>query len=66
MSQIDIIPQLSSEARAVQAKLRELWADEGVEQLAIFLDPDIVTVLEEIKRLSMHFVDQVARLSDDA
>lgn len=55
--------ELAAEARTVQAKLEQLWADEGVEQLTIFLDPEIVVVLEEIKQVSMDFVEQIAALS---
>ena len=53
-----------SEARSVQARLQELWADEGVEQLEIFLDPDIYSVLNEIKAISMDFISRMAELTD--
>ncbi len=55
---------LSQEARELYARLQALWADEGVEQLSIFLDPEIVQVLEEIKRLSMDFIAKVAGIQD--
>ncbi len=64
MSQDPAVAELSSEARAVRARLETLWADEGVDQLAIFLDPDIITVLKEIKQLSFEFVDKVASFAD--
>ncbi|HEY52965.1 MAG TPA: hypothetical protein G4N94_05875 [Caldilineae bacterium] len=63
MSQTPTMLELAAEARTVQAKLEQLWADEGVEQLTIFLDPEIVVVLEEIKQVSMDFVEQIAALS---
>ena len=65
MSQSQTISQLASQARIVQAQLDKLWADEGVEQLSIFLDPAIVVVLDEIKQVSMAFIEQVATLPDD-
>lgn len=65
MSQSQTIPQLAVQARSVHAQLDKLWADEGVEQLSIFLDPEIVVVLEEIKQVSMNFIDQIAALSTD-
>jgi hypothetical protein len=65
MSQSQTMPELAAQARAVQTKLERLWADEGVEQLSIFLDPEIVIVLEEIKQVSMDFIDQIADLSSD-
>ena len=65
MSQSQTIPKLAAQALAVQTKLDELWADEGVEQLSIFLDPEIIVVLEEIKQVSMNFIGQVATLSSD-
>ncbi len=55
--------QLAQEAREIHAKLTELWADEGVDQLSIFLDPEIIQVLEEIKQLSMDFIAKVAQLN---
>ncbi len=58
------INQLAQEARALTEKLDALWADEGVEQLHIFLDPEITNVLDEIKRLSMDFIRQVAQAAD--
>ena len=57
------LTQLIEEAKTLQAKLEALWADEGVEQLDIFLDPEITDVLKEIKRLSMAFIDKVAQLN---
>ncbi len=65
MSQSQTIPKLAAQALAVQTKLDELWADEGVEQLSIFLDPEIIVVLEEIKQVSMSFIDQVVTLSSE-
>ena len=65
MSQSQTIPKLAAQALAVQTKLDELWADEGVEQLSIFLDPEIIVVLEEIKQVSMNFIGQIATLSGD-
>ena len=59
------MPELAAQARSVQTKLEQLWADEGVEQLSIFLDPEIVVVLEEIKQVSMGFIDKIAALSSD-
>ncbi|NOX61556.1 MAG: hypothetical protein GXP42_06370 [Chloroflexi bacterium] len=53
---------LATEAKALYEKLEALWADEGVEQLEIFLDPDIVSVLAEIKELSLDFVRRVAEM----
>ena len=58
------LPQLAQEARQLQDRLAQLWADEGVEQLHIFLDPEITEVLDEIKRLSMDFVTKVAQSAD--
>ncbi|MCO6450365.1 MAG: hypothetical protein J5I90_06195 [Caldilineales bacterium] len=55
---------LITEAKAVQQKLQQLWADEGVEQLEIFLDPGIFTVLAEIKKVSLDFIGRVAELED--
>ncbi len=65
MSQPQTIHELAAQARTVRAKLTELWADEGVDQLSIFLDPDIIAVLEEIKSLSMDFIEQVAAASSE-
>lgn len=65
MSQSQTILELAAQARTVQAKLTELWADEGVDQLSIFLDPEIIVVLEEIKSISMDFIDQVACLTGE-
>ena len=56
------LTQIAQEAKALQARLEALWADEGVEQLDIFLDPEITDVLKEIRRLSMEFIAKVARL----
>ena len=56
--------RLAQEAQQLYAKLETLWADEGVEQLNIFLDPEITQVLDEIKRLSMDFIAKVARSAD--
>lgn len=61
MTDIDV-NALAQRAREVSKQLRELWADEGVDQLSIFLDPDIISVLDEIKRVSFDFVDEVASL----
>lgn len=55
---------LAAEAKTLKDRLDELWADEGVDQLSIFLDPDIITVLDEIKRLSNDFVAKIAALGD--
>ena len=65
MSQSQTITELSAQALVVQTKLEQLWADEGVEQLSIFLDPEIIVVLEEIKQVSMNFIDQVTTLSGE-
>lgn len=56
--------EITAEAKIVRQKLEELWADEGVEQLEIFLDPGIHTVLIEIKQLTLDFVGRLAALSD--
>lgn len=56
------LSDLVAQARAVQAKLDKLWADEGVDQLQIFLDPGTAAVLAEIKQLSMTFIQHVAQL----
>lgn len=61
MSDVNV-NELAQQARAVRSQLRALWADEGVDQLSIFLDPDIISVLEEIKRVSFEFLDEVAGL----
>lgn len=58
------LPQLAREAQALKTKLEALWADEGVDQLHIFLDPEITDVLDEIKQLSMDFVTKVAQSAD--
>ncbi len=58
------LTRLAQEAKALHARLEALWADEGVDQLSIFLDPEITDVLEEIKRLSMAFIAKVARLDE--
>ncbi len=55
--------KLAEEAKTLHARLQELWADEGVDQLGIFLDPEITDVLEEIKRLSLDFIARVAQLA---
>jgi hypothetical protein len=65
MSQPQTTSQLAARARAVRTQLEKLWADEGIEQLSIFLDPEIIVVLEEIKQVSMGFIDQIAALPDD-
>ncbi|RME84712.1 MAG: hypothetical protein D6775_04705 [Caldilineae bacterium] len=59
------VRELAQQARQVHARLEELWADEGVDQLSIFLDPDIYSVLSEIKELSLNFIRQVAALAGD-
>jgi len=56
--------QLAQEARKLKTQLESLWADEGVEQLHIFLDPEITEVLDKIKQLSMDFVSKVAQSAD--
>ena len=61
MSDINVTA-LAERARAVKDQLHALWADEGVDQLSIFLDPDIISVLEEIKRVSFEFLDEIAGL----
>ena len=58
------IDQLAREAQTLKAKLEALWADEGVAQLSIFLDPEITEVLDEIKQLSMDFIAKVAQSAD--
>ncbi len=58
------IETLVAEAKTLHDKLQALWADEGVEQLEIFLDPDIVSVLAEIKELSLDFIRRVAELDE--
>lgn len=57
------LPDLSAEARAVLAQLEKLWADEGVDQLQIFLDPGTAAVLAEIKQLSLDFIQRLASLA---
>jgi len=56
------LDQLIAEAKRVHAQLETLWADEGVQQLDIFIDPEITDVLKEIKRLSMDFINKVAHI----
>ncbi len=58
------ITQLAREASELKARLESLWADEGVEQLHIFLDPEITEVLDKIKQLSMEFISKVAQSTD--
>ena len=58
------LTRLAQEAKALHARLETLWADDGVEQLDIFLDPEITDVLKEIRRLSMEFIAKVARLDE--
>lgn len=53
---------LAAEAQAVYERLEALWADEGVDQLQIFLDPKTYAVLAEIKAVSMDFIARVAGL----
>ncbi len=65
MSHSQTIPELAAQASAVYAKLEQLWADEGVDQLSIFLDPEIIVVLEDIKLASMDFIGQVAALTGE-
>ena len=60
----DTMNEISAEARQVLAQLQLLWQDEGVEQLEIFLDPDIYSVLTEIKETSLEFIAKVAALAD--
>jgi len=66
MSQTMSIPaaEIAAAAKAVQAKLEALWADEGVDQLQIFLDPGTYSVLAEIRKISMDFIQRVVDLSD--
>lgn len=56
------LSDLILKARSLQSQLEQLWADEGVDQLQIFLDPGTAAVLAEIKELSMAFIQQVAAL----
>ena len=58
------ITQLAREARELKTRLEALWADEGVDQLSIFLDPEITEVLDKIKQLSLDFVTKVAQSAD--
>jgi len=58
------ITQLARQARELKAKLESLWADEGVEQLNIFIDPETTDILTDIKQLSMDFITQVAQSAD--
>jgi hypothetical protein len=55
---------LAAEARELKIKLETLWADEGVAQLHIFLDPEITDVLDEIQQLSQNFIGKVAQVAD--
>ena len=55
---------LAAEARELKTKLETLWADEGVAQLHIFLDPEITDVLDEIQQLSQNFIGKVAQVAD--
>jgi hypothetical protein len=66
MSQTMSIPaaEIAAAAKAVQAKLEALWADEGVDQLQIFLDPGTYSVLAEIRKISLDFIQGVVDLSD--
>lgn len=57
------LSDLSTQARTLQAQLEKLWADEGVDQLQIFLDPGTAAVLAEIKQLSMDFIQRLAALT---
>lgn len=58
------ITQLARQAQDLKAELETLWADEGVEQLNIFIDPEITEVLVKIKQLSMDFIAKVAQSAD--
>ena len=58
------LTQLAAEAGELKTKLEILWADEGVAQLHIFLDPEITDVLDEIRQLSLDFIDKIAQASD--
>lgn len=57
------LSDLRAEALVVQTQLEKLWADEGVDQLQIFLDPGTAAVLAEIKQLSMDFIHRLANLA---
>jgi hypothetical protein len=57
------LSDLSAQARLLHAQLEKLWADEGVDQLQIFLDPGTAAVLAEIKQLSMDFIQHLAALT---
>ncbi len=59
------LDNLAAEAKAVHERLEALWADEGVDQLQIFLDPKTYAVLAEIKAVSMDFIARVAGLRAD-
>ncbi len=59
------LDSLVAEAKAVHERLEALWADEGVDQLQIFLDPKTYAVLAEIKAVSMDFIARVAGLRAD-
>lgn len=56
------LDSLVAEAQTVHERLEALWADEGVDQLQIFLDPKTYAVLAEIKTVSMDFIARVAGL----
>ncbi|MDW8270667.1 MAG: hypothetical protein RMN24_16025, partial [Anaerolineae bacterium] len=56
------LDSLVAEAQTVHERLEALWADEGVDQLQIFLDPKTYAVLAEIKAVSMDFIARVAGL----
>ncbi|MCX7854076.1 MAG: hypothetical protein N2383_15015 [Caldilineales bacterium] len=56
------LDSLVAEAQTVHERLEALWADEGVDQLQIFLDPKTYAVLAEIKAVSMAFIARVAGL----
>jgi hypothetical protein len=60
------LEHLMAEAKAVHKRLEALWADEGVDQLQIFLDPKTYAVLAEIKTVSMDFIARVAGLQTGA
>ncbi len=62
---ITTLQQAAQRAREVKAQLESLWADEGVAQLEIFLDPDIIDVLREIKKLSLSFSEEIAALGEE-
>ena len=64
MTSTQSLNQLAQEAQELKAKLEALWADEGVEQLHIFIDPEITQVLDEIRQLSMDFIAKVAESAE--